>query len=231
MEINITGKNIKITASLRNYINKKTFKLISDFEHPVNCDIVLEVEKKRHIIEIALSGDSGRFYFKKTADNLYKAIDNIIRVANISIKKFKQKQKNHKFKNKKNKKSHYTRKIIVKNLMVNNIKPMAIGEAVLQLKYIKQNILVFQNAKNFQTYILFKNSEGYNLIKPRASFFSKIFSKLAKLAKKNKYDVLLLTYKNNKISKTRQKKAAFDTLSYSYAYNNLVNNRNLNYLI
>ncbi len=132
MEINITGKNIKITKSIRDYINKKIFKVISDFEHPVNCDIVLEVEKNRHIIEIALSGDSGRFYFKKAADDLYKAIDNIIRVANISIKKFKQKQKNHKFKNRKNKKSHYTRKIIVKNLKVNDIKPMAIEEAVLK---------------------------------------------------------------------------------------------------
>ena len=80
MQLNITGKNIELTAGIRDYINKKITKLIADFEHPVNCDIVLEVEKNRHIIEIILSGDSGRFYFKKAADDLYKAIDNTISV-------------------------------------------------------------------------------------------------------------------------------------------------------
>ncbi len=229
MEITITGKNIKITAAIRDYINKKITKVISDLEHPVNCDIILEVEKKRHITEVLLSGDTGRFYFKKNADDLYKSVDNVIHAAHLSIKKFKEKQKDHKFRNKRIIRwEKFTRKIRVKNIEVKDIKPMTVEEAVLQLKYIRQNILVFQNAKNFQTCVLFESMEGYSLIQPkRSSFFSFLF----RSRKKKRYIILLLSYSNNKVSKIGRKKAEFDSISYSQAYDRVAGSRDLNYLI
>lgn len=229
MEITITGKNIKITAGIRDYINKKITKVISDFEHPVNCDIILEVEKKRHITEVLLSGDTGRFYFKKNSDDLYKSIDNVIHAAHFSIKKFKEKQKDHKFRNKRNiRQEKFIRKIRVKNIEVKDIKPMTVEEAVLQLKYIRQNILVFQNAKNFQTYVLFKSMEEYRLIQPKRSSF---FSFLTRSSKKKSHIILLLSYNNNKVSKIGRKKAEFDSISYSQAYDKIVGSKDLNYLI
>ncbi|MBU1075931.1 MAG: ribosome-associated translation inhibitor RaiA, partial [Spirochaetes bacterium] len=155
MQFNITGKNIKVTKGIRDYVNKKIAKVLEDFEHPVNCEVILDVEKKRHIAEVILSGDSGRFYLKKSANDLYKSIDLVIQSADISIKKFKDKQKDRKARRDKPVYHRsYNRNIIVKRLQVENIKPMSVEEAILQLKYLKQNILVFRNATNFNTYIL-----------------------------------------------------------------------------
>ena len=230
MEINITGKNIKITKSIRDYINNKITRVISDFEHPVNCRIVLEVEKKRHISEIILSGDAGRFYFKKEADDLYKSIDSTMQAAHISIRKFKEKQQSHKIGNRKmdwGTGRKYRGGIRVKNIEVKDIKPMTIAEAVLQLKFIRQNILVFQNAKNFRTYVLFKNAEGCNLIQPKTSFFDFLF----RFSKKNEYHVFLISIIKEKVKKIRKKSAVFDSISYAEAYDTMAGKKNLDYLI
>ena len=76
MQINITGKNMKITKALRDFVNKKIKKVIVDFERPIDCEVILSVEKNnRHIAELIISGDSNKFYFNGrylTLQQLYK---------------------------------------------------------------------------------------------------------------------------------------------------------------
>lgn len=228
MQFNITGTNLKITKGIRDYVNKKITKVINDFEHPVNCNVILKVEKNRHIAEVILSGDSGRFYLKKTENDLYKSIDSVVQSADIKVKKFKDKQKDHKMRNKNiiHKRTFY-REVNIKKIKVEDLKPMSIEEAILQLKYIRQNILIFQNAKNFNAYVLFKNKRTFNLIQPKISFLPKfLFPK----SKRSKYNSLSLTY-NNKIKKIKRKKVILKTMPYKEAFAEIVNNRNLGYLI
>lgn len=230
MQINITGKNLKITTSIRDYINKKITKVIDDFEQPVNCDVILEVEKKRHIAEVILRGDTGRFYLKKSDMDLYKAIDNVLQSADISVKKFKERQKDRKHRKPPKRFSKQRRpsvKMRTKKILVDNVKPMTVEEAILQLKYLKQDVLVFHNAKNFQNYILFKNRNLYNLIQPKSSFLPKF---LTIPFGKNRYNLISITY-NNKIQKIKKKKLELKIMDYINAHNTIVNTQNLKYLI
>ena len=48
MQINITGQHLKITSSLKEYVEKKFEKLTRHFDHVINIHVVLTVEKLVH---------------------------------------------------------------------------------------------------------------------------------------------------------------------------------------
>ncbi len=234
MQINITGKNLKITPSLRDFINKKMTKLINDFEHPINCEVVIEVEKLKHIAEINISGDSGRFYFKKDAHNLYQAIENVVHAANVSIRKFKEKQKDRKSRIRKEYRPSVApsrpleKDYRIQKLNRDQIKPMTLEEAILQLKYLKQNILIFNNSVNFQTSILIQDQNYFNLIQSEKNFIQKLF-----FWKKNKkeYTKISLFEKNNKVKKIRKQKMKFEISNYQNNLEKILQSPQLSYVV
>ncbi len=228
MQIIITGKNVKITKALRDFVNKKVTKVIDDFEHPIDCEVILSVEKNnRHIAELILSGDSNKFYFKKESSDLYASIEEVIRSADLKIKKFKEKQKDRKRKNKKIEKSTKNRqsksRISIKTEDINSIKPMSLEEAILEIKFLNSSFIIFRNFKNFHTYILYKkeNSDYYNVILPRISWLNKIFKK----GVENSYINMSISYKNGKAKIVKKEKINVPQMDTSEAIKYILDNK------
>ncbi len=229
MQINITGKNVKITKALRDFINRKVKKVVEDFEHPIDCEVILSVEKNnRHIAELIISGDSNKFYFKKESKDLYGTIEGVIHSADLKIKKFKERQKDKNRKKRSsmkygnNRKSTKRKSFNITTEDVNSIKPMSIEEAVLELKFLKNPFIIFRNSKDFNTYILYKSddSDNYNIIMPQITFLGKLFNKNS-----GNYVNNVINYNNGKIKIVSKAKLEIERMSTNEAIEYMKQNK------
>jgi putative sigma-54 modulation protein len=77
MKLTITGKNIKTTEAIRNYINKKLHKI---FKRIGDTDVrfSLQVDKNRHIAEVMVKQNGFIFHVNDETKNLYVTLDNVI---------------------------------------------------------------------------------------------------------------------------------------------------------
>ncbi|MCX7971127.1 MAG: ribosome-associated translation inhibitor RaiA, partial [Negativicutes bacterium] len=55
MAINVRGKNVDITQSLREYVEKRLKKIVRYFDNEADISVILAVEKGRHIVEVTAS--------------------------------------------------------------------------------------------------------------------------------------------------------------------------------
>ncbi len=95
MQINITGQHLKVTSSLKEYIEKKFEKLTRHFDHVINIHVVLTVEKLEHHAEASLQVSGNKIFATASNEGMYAAIDNLVDKLDRQIVKHKEKQKDH----------------------------------------------------------------------------------------------------------------------------------------
>ena len=66
MEILITGRNIGLGGSLKEYVNKKMSKLERLYSNIHECEVILEEEKLRKNVEVILHMKGARLIAKET---------------------------------------------------------------------------------------------------------------------------------------------------------------------
>ncbi len=75
MEIDVSGRHFKVTAPLKDYIEKKVNKLDKYSLKIESVHVVLDVQKFHHTAEITLLGKNLRMTCKKEAADMYAAFD------------------------------------------------------------------------------------------------------------------------------------------------------------
>ena len=77
MKLTITGRNIKTTEAISNYINKKLHKIFKRIDD-VDVSFSLQVDKNRHIAEVMVKQNGFIFHVNDETKNLYTTLDNVI---------------------------------------------------------------------------------------------------------------------------------------------------------
>ncbi|QSX34100.1 ribosome hibernation promoting factor [Shewanella avicenniae] len=95
MQINLAGKQLEITDSLRSYVESKFAKLERHFEQINNVHIVLAVEKALQIAEAKLHLSGGEVFATSQHDDMYAAIDILIDKLDRQVIKHKEKLTKH----------------------------------------------------------------------------------------------------------------------------------------
>jgi len=95
MQINITGQHLKVTESLKEYVEKKFEKLTRHFDHVINIHVVLSVEKHEHHAEASLQVSGNKIFATAANEGMYAAIDNLVDKLDRQIVKHKEKLKDH----------------------------------------------------------------------------------------------------------------------------------------
>lgn len=95
MQLNITGHNVDITDSLREFVNTKFAKLEQFFERINQVYIVLKVEKVTHSAEATLHVNGGELHASAEGQDMYAAIDGLIDKLARQLTKHKDKLKQH----------------------------------------------------------------------------------------------------------------------------------------
>ena len=175
MQTSVTFKNIDPSDHLKSYVGDKLDRFDKFLDNPAEANVVLAVEKFRHIAEINISGDRLTINGKEETVDMYSAIDMVLDKLEKQIKKNKEKIRERRSASKNRNRSMLDeissspdedgeREIKIRNI---EYKPMDIEEAVLQMDLIEDNFLVFTNARSDQINVLYRRRDGhYGLIQP-----------------------------------------------------------------
>ncbi len=174
MQTSVTFKNLDPSENLKTYVGEKLNRFDKFLDNPAEANVVLLVEKFRHIAEINISGDRLSINGKEETGDMYSAIDMVLDKLEKQIKKNKQKIRDHRgSQNQKAKRvsqdmgtaeDEAAGQIKIKNI---EYKPMDIEEAIMQMDLINKSFLVFTNAVTDKVNVLYRRKNGhYGLIQP-----------------------------------------------------------------
>ena len=175
MQTSVTFKNIDPSDHLKSYVGDKLDRFDRFLDNPAEANVVLAVEKFRHIAEINISGDRLSINGKEETVDMYSAIDMVLDKLEKQIKKSKEKIRERRSASKNRNRNildefsgtpddDVERQIKVRNI---EYKPMDVEEAVLQMDLIEDNFLVFTNARSDKINVLYRRRDGhYGLIQP-----------------------------------------------------------------
>jgi len=173
MNLIVRGKNIPIADSLRDYVEKRVFKmqrLLGGIEEAL---ATLSVEKDRHRAEITIPLNGFLLRGEEESGDMCTSVDLVMDKLEKQVEKYKTK---------------LSKKIKGRNLPETvgspviymqqeepqiirtkrfAIKPMTIEEAVMQMNLIGHSFFVFSNAESEEVNVVYRRNDGnYGLIEP-----------------------------------------------------------------
>jgi putative sigma-54 modulation protein len=175
MQTSVTFKNLDPTDTLKSYVRDKLDRFDRYLDNPAEANVVLLVEKFRHIAEININGDRLTINGKEETNDMYSAIDMVLDKLEKQIKKNKQKIRERRPGVRAKDialmeadinlpDEEREREVKIKNI---EYKPMDVEEAVLQMDLLSNNFLVFTNARSDRVNVLYRRKDGhYGLIQP-----------------------------------------------------------------
>ncbi len=95
MQISISGQHMDVTESLHNHVSGKVGKITRHFDHVTNTNVVLLVEKTRHIAEATINIKGAMIHASSTSDDMYTAIDSLVSKLDRQVIKHKEKLTDH----------------------------------------------------------------------------------------------------------------------------------------
>lgn len=174
MEIKITGKELKVTEAINDYVERKMERIAKYFED-AEADVMIRVEKTAQIAEMKVSANGEVFRAVTEDKDLYASIDKDIDILEGQIRKAKtKKEKMMKDSSLKaldvEEKVHEVADEILKTEYY-EIKPMTPEDAKLKLQERpSQMFFTFVNVETGKVNVIHKLKDGRNfgLIEPEA---------------------------------------------------------------
>jgi len=95
MQLNLTGRHVDITDSLRDYVNSKFSKLQRHTDHITNVHVILDVEKLNQKAEATVDVSGAEIFASTEHQDMYAAIDSLIDKLDRQVIKHKEKLARH----------------------------------------------------------------------------------------------------------------------------------------
>jgi len=172
MRIILKGRNIEITNSLREYVEKRVGKLEKFIEVMNEAQVTLLVEKDRHRVEVTIPLNGYLLRGEEETADMYNSIDLVVEKLEKQIDKYKTRI-NRKLKN------QSIKEIPAKDDEIEPdgpqivrtkrfaIKPMPVEEAIMQMNLLGHSFFVFANGETEEVNVVYKRKDGnYGLIEP-----------------------------------------------------------------
>lgn len=175
MKILVTFRHLDPSDALKSYVEEKLSKLKKYVIPPVEVNVVLSVEKFRHIAEVTLIANRTTLKSREETSDMYAAIDGVAAKMERQVKKFKEKLKQHpgiehdgfEYLARKADGGLQVEKIVAENM---NPERMSVEEAILVLERREMEFYVFTNASSNSVNIVHRLKDGqYGLIEVEAA--------------------------------------------------------------
>lgn len=174
MKIQIRGKNVQVTDSLKEYVEKRLGKLEKYFDNTPEAVVTLVVQKDRHRIEVTIPINGFILRGEEESLDMYTSVDLVLEKLEKQINKYKTK-----FSKKIKEQSIRDMKVTMGEKSTTDdipqvvrtkrfaIKPMPLEEAVMQMNLLGHSFFVFTNAETEEVNVLYNRKDGnYGLIEP-----------------------------------------------------------------
>lgn len=176
MNIKLTGKDLKATDAIKDYVEKKVERLVKYFGEDFEVNATIKCEKNEQIADIMVNADTDTYKAVTSHRDLYAAIDKDIDILEGQIRKMKtKKEKQNKEDSIKQKEmmnmvgnTHEVENEVIKTIYY-EAKPMSVEDAILKLQEKPQDIFyTFINVDTNKVNVVFKlkNSKNYGIVEP-----------------------------------------------------------------
>jgi putative sigma-54 modulation protein len=91
MQIDITGHQLDVTTSMRDYFNSKFTRIKRHFDQVINVHAILSVEKIHHKAEATMHINGKTLFAESVEEDLYAAIDLLIDKLDKQVRRHKDK--------------------------------------------------------------------------------------------------------------------------------------------
>lgn len=96
MNLNISGHHLDLTPPLREYVTTKLKRIERHFDHLINAEVILSVEKLRHKAEATVHASGADLHAEAVVDqDMYAAIDALMDKLDQQTRKHKDKLRHH----------------------------------------------------------------------------------------------------------------------------------------
>ncbi|MCK9524542.1 MAG: ribosome-associated translation inhibitor RaiA [Limnochordia bacterium] len=177
MRINISGKNLEITESLRSYVEKKVAKLekyLND-NQAFSAEVMLRTERGIHIAEVTMNLSGTILRGEGKTGDMYVSIDAAVDRIERQFNKYKAKLSRRIHGPKLGEMpaaspeaqgdGQEPRIVRTKRFA---LKPMDVDEAVMQMELLGHDFFVFRDADTGDVSVVYKRSDGnYGLIESK----------------------------------------------------------------
>jgi len=95
MNLNLTGVHLEITPAIRAYVLAKLDRVNRHFDHVIDVNVVLSVDKLRHIVEANVHVRGKEIHAQAIEPDMYAAIDALADKLDRQVLKYKEKMSAH----------------------------------------------------------------------------------------------------------------------------------------
>lgn len=172
MKINVRGKNLEVTPSLKEYVEKRVGKLDKLIDPVKEAVVTLVVEKEMHRVEVTIPLNGVILRGEEETADMYSSIDNVVEKIERQIRKNKTKLS-------KKLKEGALKEIALGTIQIEEeepqivrtkkfaLKPMSAEEAVLQMNLLGHSFFVYFDDEAQEVNVVYKRKDGnYGLIEP-----------------------------------------------------------------
>jgi putative sigma-54 modulation protein len=95
VNLNLTGHHLEITPAIRAYVVNKLDRVARHFDHVIDVNVVLSVDKLRQIVEANVHVRGKEIHAESIDPDMYAAIDALADKLDRQVVKHKEKLKDH----------------------------------------------------------------------------------------------------------------------------------------
>lgn len=176
MNIKITSKELVATEAIKDYIERKSERLVKYFGEDFDVNVTIKAEGSEQVAEISLKADTSDFRAVTAHRDLYASIDKDIDILEGQIRKMKTKKDKQNMTDSirvkemaKEQEAEVSNEII--KVLYYDIKPMTPEDAKLKLQEQPQNkFLAFIDVDTGKTNIIYrlKDNKNFGIVEPEA---------------------------------------------------------------
>jgi putative sigma-54 modulation protein len=178
VRLQVKGKNVDVTDSLKDYALQKLGKLDKHLNDAARLELELHVEKnpsisENQVAEATIWTKGPILRARESSTDMKASIDQLVNKLERQAQRYREKRRRGPGKSSPPVEgppvSHDESPLIVKTKQF-AVKPMSPEEAVLQLELVGHDFFVFQNAESLDVNVVYRRRDGnYGLIEPQLS--------------------------------------------------------------
>lgn len=169
MDIQLTGRRLKITQPIRDYVGEKVEKAQKYFDHIIWAQVVLFIEKRFHKAEIVIHAPRQTFRAMAAASDLYSAVDLASDKIDKQLKKYKERLQDH---HKAPAATKGPESVVEKGVLNFSVTKKAVSaqtaeEAADEMESLGHSFLLYQDRETGQVQLVYRKSdETYGILQP-----------------------------------------------------------------
>ena len=178
MRLQVKGKNLDVSDSIRSYAEEKLRKLERQLADPTQIELELSVERNpsisaNNVAEATIWTKGPTLRAREASADMRASIDQLVDKLERQVTRYRQKRRRRTARDDgamlqaAAAPSEETEPVIVKTKQF-AVKPMSPEEAVLQLELVGHDFFVFQDAESGEVNVVYRRRDGrYGLIEPQ----------------------------------------------------------------